>query len=218
MNTENKIRQLKKRLDKQEERLLDQQENLMESLSCYVCSYYKRAGEKEIVDRQGTHFEDLDPSRRKELKQEFRSLCSDGDAIKRQLVDFGDLWWVKDEYRTQTEDYELQVPRACSFESTTPCIPSYKFERALKFVMSRVYSLLHNFHFKVPEFNEHWKDHHHRKKEKVFDIEVNLDGKMAENITKMKSEVEKYDALHQELKDLNSQLDKEGRKKLWESL
>jgi len=221
-----KLKHVRKELEKQEENILDHQDRLMESFLAFMVDYYKSVGEKEILEKQSIFFESLPGGRKKDLKKKFQALHNDKECLRRELVRFEDLWWVKDEFRTKSEDYTLQMPRACSFESTTPCVPSaYKFQRALQVMLSKVYALLYHFGFRVPEYAVHWKDHTHRKQERVFDIEVNLDNTAGKYMMAMKNEIERYDAILKELDELyevkEKELDEqilEGRKKKWDSL
>jgi len=220
------LKEAKEELEKQETTILDKQEEIMESFLSFLVEYYKTVGEREILHNQHEVFEKLPVNEKKELKKIFRKLYRDKECLKRELVRFDDMWWVEDEYRTHAEDYELQVPRACTFDSTTPCAPtSHKFLRALQIMQSKIYALLYHYGFEVPEFNEHWKDNAHKKRERVFDIEVNLSDRAAQAMNVMKAEIEKYGKLLKELdrlyefreKELNLRIF-EDRKKMWDSL
>ena len=220
------LKEAKEVIKKQEQAILNQQDELMDLFLSFLVGYYKSVGEKEILEDQHEVFEKLSVKAKKDLKKKFRRLCADKECLRRELVRFEELWWVEDECRTHAEDYELQVPRSCAFESTTACIPtSYKFQRALQIMLSKIYALLHHYGFKVPEFNEHWKDDTHKKRERVFDIETNLGGRAAKAMNAMKVKIEKYDNLLKEVDRLYELREKEldlkifeDRKNMWDSL
>ena len=224
-HTNDKLKQERARLEKQENCILDQQSELMEAFIDFACDFYKTTGERAILELQMKRFQLLPLDRKKKLKKLFSKLVSDREAVRRELARFDELWWVDDEFRTRAEDYLLQVPRACTVESTTPCVPAYKFQRSLQVIMSKVYALLYHFGFEVPEFKEHWKDSGHTKRERVFDIEVNLPEKAACLMEDIEKAIKEYDIQLKELDKLYSrmleELDKEifeNRKKMWDSL
>ncbi len=220
-----KIKEARKKLAKLEEAILVLQEHFMDSLINFICAYYQNIGEMEILDHQILSFENLPLNEKKKLKKSLTRLYTDKKKVRRELLRFRELWWVKDKWRSHVEDYRLETPKTCSYDSTTACVPSFRFEEALRIILSRIFSLLHHFGFKVPEFQVKWKYPKNEKKERIFAIEVNLDQAAAGEMMKLQQAIARYDELLWQMDKLYQRKEQEleekvllERQRMWEDI